>query len=161
MFLTVHASSGIIAGILIQNPVLAFITGFISHFIIDAIPHGDTAFQHEKNEKERIKVMAAAAIIDGLILVIYLCTIFYYHPELLIWSVVAGILGAIIPDFLMGLYMLTKIKIIWPFYRINYYTHYFEDKKIRLPMRIKFWSGFAIQILFFSLLNYFIFQLLK
>lgn len=161
MFLTVHTSSGIIIGSLVQNPILAFIAGFISHFIIDAIPHGDTAFQHEKTKEERIKVMAAAAIIDGLIVITYLCSIFYYHYELLTLSVVAAILGAIIPDFLMGIYMLTKIKFLKPFYSINSLTHYLEDKKIRLPKRIKFLSGFIIQILFFLLINYFIFQFFK
>lgn len=42
MFLTVHAVAGEVAAqSLSVSPVWAFIIGFISHFFIDALPHGD------------------------------------------------------------------------------------------------------------------------
>jgi hypothetical protein len=42
MTLTTHATLGAVIGRATGNPVLAFIFGFISHFLIDMVPHGDT-----------------------------------------------------------------------------------------------------------------------
>ncbi len=39
MYLTTHASAGLLIGIVIQQPAISFTAAFISHFILDAIPH--------------------------------------------------------------------------------------------------------------------------
>ena len=41
MFLTAHTSVALLISTKIINPFLGFILGFISHFLVDIIPHGD------------------------------------------------------------------------------------------------------------------------
>ena len=161
MFLTVHSSSGLIIGSLTGNPILAFLFGLISHFIIDAIPHGDTSLRHGRDEKQRISIMAKIGSADSIITISYLLIIFYFHKELLTLSIILAVIGALLPDFISGFYMLTKIKILKPIYWLNDHAHIIEIKKIHLPTKQLFWGGFIFQILFFTFLNYLLFQIIN
>ena len=51
MFLTVHAATGILIGKYTGNIYLAFIAGFLSHLILDIIPHGDQLILNSEPEK--------------------------------------------------------------------------------------------------------------
>ncbi|MCP4726884.1 MAG: hypothetical protein GY863_17725 [bacterium] len=39
MYLTTHASAGLLIGMIIQEPAAAFAAGMVSHFALDMIPH--------------------------------------------------------------------------------------------------------------------------
>lgn len=51
MVFTTHAITGAGIGILSGNPILAFIFGIISHFILDALPHFDQGGFYMKEDK--------------------------------------------------------------------------------------------------------------
>ena len=64
MFLTVHATAAVLITQKISNPLLAFIIGFISHYILDAIPHGDDKIFERWQGKAQLRVMALVAAVD-------------------------------------------------------------------------------------------------
>ena len=41
MYSPIHATTGLLLATAIPNPALAFLAGVGSHYILDAIPHGD------------------------------------------------------------------------------------------------------------------------
>ena len=41
MFLTSHATAAVLIAEQIHSPTLAFALGWLSHYLLDAIPHGD------------------------------------------------------------------------------------------------------------------------
>ena len=70
MYITVHAAAGAAVGTLTGNPLLAFIGGFVSHLILDMIPHGDETIKKWKLFKTIRARVTAAALLDfaGVIL---------------------------------------------------------------------------------------------
>lgn len=85
------------------DPVSAFLVGVGSHYLLDAVPHGDTNFGQwltGGHAKRRIAVVEsldlglAAIVVLGLLL---------NHPEQWWVKLVAGAVGGIVPDLLWGL----------------------------------------------------------
>lgn len=142
MFLTVHASAGIIIGQQTGNIWLAFLAGIISHIIFDIIPHGDQVLL-ESNEifkPEEIKTVRKLASFDILIMMALLSAI-YLSGQLTPmqeWPVLFAVFGAILPDFISGLYILYNVTWLrWQFvfqYRLHYifggFTINFRQGKI-------------------------------
>lgn len=160
MFLTVHAASGVLVGSAINNPALAFSAGFILHIILDAIPHGDTAFREGRNENQLLKLLIKFGTADSVIALLYIFFLLYHYPSLHNWNVVAAIIGSIIIDPLSILHLITKMKIFAPFSRLNIAMHFLEEK-IRLSFWPKLLGGFLIQVFIFILFNYLILHFFK
>ncbi|PIU68546.1 hypothetical protein COS81_03620 [candidate division WWE3 bacterium CG06_land_8_20_14_3_00_42_16] len=57
MFLTPHAVAGIVIAAKIQNPFLAIILAFFSHFVLDAIPHWTTSITNLLRDKKAFVVL--------------------------------------------------------------------------------------------------------
>lgn len=108
MFLAVHASVGAIAGNAVASPTVAFALGFISHFFMDMIPHGDERMYH--GYKSGTKVKRAILYVAGdAILTVILIAIFFLRQDF--FSPVAvsmGIIGGLLPDFIVGLFEVMK-----------------------------------------------------
>ncbi|HHY19831.1 MAG TPA: hypothetical protein GX522_08035 [Firmicutes bacterium] len=84
MYFSAHLSSGILIGALTKNAPIALGLGFLSHGLLDSIPHHDYS-------------TAKAAIFDlslGLLVLRFFRTSFLHISEALFW----GALGATIPD---------------------------------------------------------------
>lgn len=122
MTLTTHAIVGAAAAQLFPSrPWLAFSAGFISHFVIDTIPHRDyslssimeeagdpmsTDMPINKNSiKDFLKVSFDAVL--GIILASFIFTNFYQSALLL---AVIGALGGIVPDGLQFAYWKIRIE---------------------------------------------------
>ena len=141
MLLTVHASLAVLIGQHVKSSWLAFILGIISHFFLDAIPHGDKNI--EKNG--HIRKLIALAILDTISLGTFLAILFthvhFAHPKIIAWAII----GSIIPDISWGLKYLTKTKIFWPFPELNYWAHHIIKFDFTLP------QGLIIQTITFVL----------
>ena len=108
MFLTVHAPAGALLGVLFGNPFFAFIFGVLSHFFLDAIPHGDREVR-EWLEKKQYKKYFAVVVTDFFLLGLELAVLYWWFNHEKITSpfpllekervVLVGIIGAILPDF--------------------------------------------------------------
>ena len=142
MYLTVHALAGALIGKEINNIALAFLLGFISHFVLDKIPHqdpdnaeeslkglGKKINQFSKKEKRFITIV----IVDFLTFV-FLVIMFYFRDIFFYLSpVIAGVIGGVLPDLLLGLYYLTGNKFLKKFKKLHHQLHYNHDSKIVSP----------------------------
>lgn len=105
MFLTAHAITAavIVENLDIQSSVFAFVFGFLSHFILDAIPHGDEGLDEGKGF---VRVLWTWALADGLVLTFMLLLLLPYAPWLLSIPVLAAMIGSIAPDALQAVHHL-------------------------------------------------------
>ena len=158
MFITVHAAIATLAGAEIENPFLAFLAGMGLHFIFDIIPHGDKelgkrffGLQLSKyKEEDKIKAMALYGSLDACALVIYLLVLFKTFDFARFDSVSWAIIGGIIPDILVGIYQVTKIKYIKWFYKFHNWNHHLLLNRIKNDIPIKY--GILVQIIGFALI---------
>ncbi|MFH0874175.1 MAG: hypothetical protein V1846_05055 [Candidatus Komeilibacteria bacterium] len=107
MYLTVHAAVGTLIASQTNSPLVAFVGGFVSHFILDFIPHGDEeVYDWYHGHMGRL---ALILLLDLSAFILYLSLV---RPDLLgrpipfvYW---VGIGGAVLPDFIAGLTMLAE-----------------------------------------------------
>jgi hypothetical protein len=119
MTLATHGAVGAaIASIMPTHPILAFAAAFLSHFILDSIPHWDyKILSLKKNKNNRMDVdmkigkdffidliRIGSDILIGMIVGLLMFRDSVSFPYVLI----IGVAGAITPDFLQFLYF--KIK---------------------------------------------------
>ncbi len=137
MYLTVHATAGILIGSQTGNPLLAFTLSVFSHYILDAIPH-DSIKGHRWHEKGNlIKKFALEASIDFCILLGFI--VYLQEKDLLTLSgsIVAGIIGAIIIDFMWGGIKLFNLKgkLFSSFIALHEGAHSLIYKNQYIPLR--------------------------
>jgi len=107
MFLTVHAVAGEVLAQSTTSPLTAFIIGFVSHFFVDALPHGDENIAEPKREKY-IHLLVGLALVD-------LCLMLTVQGAL-IWAGIvpftlapfAAAFGAMLPDGLQAPFFILK-----------------------------------------------------
>lgn len=179
MFLSVHVVSGIVIGGAISNPILGFILGLISHFILDIIPHGDEIFfkkgikKGKENEIENPKDIKnkreinkkrfyPALIIDFLVTFLIIFSFFFYKQNINFFNlsqlktisltspIIWTIVGATLPDFIWGAYDLSKFKYLKPLANIHSWFHCPIGGKIKMTI------GLILQTVIFGILLYLI-----
>lgn len=143
MTLATHAVVGAAIGsVLPAHPVLAAALGFGSHFLLDSLPHWDyqlaSAQKDPTNPLNDDLVLGKAFLADlvkiGFDLVLgFVLAYAFFQPtdRALIWSLYAGALGAVLPDFLQFVYF--KIR-RWPFsalQRLHLWIHTKHQIKYR------------------------------
>ncbi len=135
MFLTSHAVAGAAtASLFPQNPFLAFIAGFLSHFALDAIPHWDykiksssvnpligAKMRYDKNFWEDVIHIGS----DGLI-GIFLALILFTSPQNF-WVILWGIFGGILPDPLQFLYIQFRHEPLISLFKFHLWVHTKRD----------------------------------
>lgn len=143
MTLTTHAVTGAALASLIPNqPMVGFAVGFLSHFILDAIPHWDYSLGSMKKDKDNplnddmiinkdfvkdiLKIGLDAAL--GLLLS-YL--IFGFYLKFSVLMILSGALGSMAPDALQFIYMKWRHEPIVSLQRFHIWIH----SKIRLDNR--------------------------
>ena len=133
MFLTVHASAGIIIGQQTGNIWLAFLAGLISHFLLDILPHGDQGLIKDRYNitVEEIKLIRKLGITDtfntGLLVVIIYLFGLITSPVTVLFAVA----GSVLPDYINAFYIFFKLKWLKWYFEIHYKLHYV-------------WNGFTI-----------------
>ena len=88
MLITNHVLSGAVVGALTRDPVRAFGRGFLSHFVLDALPHFGLDEEH----------LMKVAVPDGLLGLAAIGLVVRETPRHLVLPVLAGIAGACLPD---------------------------------------------------------------
>jgi hypothetical protein len=127
MILIVHIIFGAaIATLFFQNPALAILLSFVSHYFLDIFPHVEYSIEKLKINKKQIKGLLPIirVFLDfflGLFLIILLT-----YDNLLIY--VCGLTAAL-PDFLTALmYLFPKNKFLQAHYNFHQLIHFFDDK---------------------------------
>lgn len=142
MTLGTHAIvGGSIAVLVAPHPVSAFCLGFLSHFILDAIPHYDyQLLSLQKGQKDSLDVdmrLGRLFIFDllriGADLGIGLLILFMFfggHPALVL-MILAGAFGAVLPDGLQFAYFKLKSPPLRALQRFHSFIHAEHDLKTR------------------------------
>ena len=143
MFLTVHATTGILIGQYTGNIWLGFFGGLISHFMLDIIPHGDSTLisgEFSFTEKQ-VSLLKKLTLIDVLVMTVLVLFLYWQNLISLSLPVLAGIAGGIFPDFLDGIYFLTRHTRLKKYHSFHYNFHFILAK-----LRVSFPVGIGIQL---------------
>lgn len=124
MTATVHALVGASIASHIPIPGLAIVIAFISHFLLDKVPHWDAMTNKATKTKQRILVEVIIDYILGYALIVLLAPIFWPETSITYMWVVAFF--SQLPDTLEAPYILTKQKIILS-YQVYQVQHWFHD----------------------------------
>lgn len=124
MYSPVHATTGLLLATIMPDPMSAVAVGVASHYILDAVPHGDThfgAWLTGGHAKRRIAVVESLDL--GLATIVVLGLI-NNHPGEWWVTLVAGAIGGILPDLLWGLrFLLDSKKITIPLFTSFLHHH--------------------------------------
>jgi hypothetical protein len=146
MSLTVHATIGALIGLTTKNPVLGFFAGVASHFIADAIPHGDEILG-ELYERKDYKSLLPAVALDFALTFLFLFSFLVVHrtpaSPALTWSMI----GAILPDLLNPMYKRKQLKALKPLMRLHEASH----KLLGENFKITFFEGAVVQLIIWLL----------
>lgn len=86
---TNHAITGAIIGICIDRPLLAIPLAFVSHFVLDALPHFGQKYENRTN-------LFKAVVSVDTILMVFLFTVLVVSSQ---WLLIACAITAMSPDF--------------------------------------------------------------
>jgi hypothetical protein len=149
MLLSVHATVGAVIGANVSTPLLAFVLGFISHFILDIIPHGDEALIKAYRNDFKNRGMLYLIIFDLASTIILLFLLFYSQKLNFTPIVLWGILGGVIPDVMVAINEITH-KHFCRTQKIHCWTHDKISQKLNWTMPLKL--GLLLQLLIIYLI---------
>jgi hypothetical protein len=136
MTLTTHATLGAVIGHTVGTPFLAFIFGFISHFLIDVIPHGDTGLaDNYRVRKVKRKTALAYVMVDGIFALFFVLMLANTRNIEMMNAYTWGIVGGVLPDLIVGLYEITKTPLLKWFNTLHFAFHdFFVKRKGDVPL---------------------------
>lgn len=136
MTLTTHATLGAVIGQATGNPLLAFVFGFISHFLIDMIPHGDTGISDNfRVLRRRRKHAVAYVMVDAIFGIFFVLLLANSRDIDSVRTFSWGIVGAVLPDLLVGIYEITKTHLLRWFNTFHFLFHdFFVKRKGDVPL---------------------------
>ncbi len=136
MFLIGHTAVGILLAESFgaDSPVAAFGVGWMSHYLMDAIPHGDEQVGKWARTKDRIRRLTMIECVDGLLIAIAAGLFFWRHG--FSWSFSAALVGACVPDVMWGLEAVLGRELFGPLCRFHERVH--NLLKYRLPLAVGF-----------------------
>jgi len=130
MTLTTHATVGTLIGYSVGNPLAGFVLGFISHLILDVIPHGDHQMNlNFRKNKTHIKKVVAYVTMDAIAAIFLVLILVNWKGLGNIEAISWAIAGAILPDLLVGAHDFTKSKYLAWCSRIHFFFHDLIIKK--------------------------------
>ncbi len=150
MFLIAHAAAGAALASSVDSPPAAFIIGWLSHYLVDLIPHGDEAVGEWTKKGNEVRRFGLVAGIDGLLLAGVLVWLFLGRGGVE-WNVLAAAVGATVPDVMWGIEKVAGRTLFGAHRRFHHRIHnYFH---VRMPT----WLGLSFQAAFAALLWYWLF----
>ncbi len=146
MFITTHAAIGALIGEAFgANPVVAVSLAFVSHFISDVIPHGDTKIYKGFVSGSRVKRAVAYVMLDGLVamgfVLLLLSTFTFEHRR----TVSLAIFASVVPDLLVAIVELFRPAGLKWFRDVH---HWFHFRVTGRTGDIPFLVGFGYQAAF-------------
>jgi len=147
MYLTIHAAAGVLIGSYINQPIISFILGFISHFFLDMLPHYDgdipTKGHTAKSlRKKYFNKIIALIYFDISLAIIVAAALLTNNIHFLTRPIIWGIAGALLPDILQAAsFFWQKNKFLKKFNQFHNFIHYSPQNQISLIL------GHATQIL--------------
>lgn len=146
MFVVTHAALGALIGEnLAGHPAIAFLLGMVSHFLSDIIPHGDTHLYKGYVAGTKVKRAIAYVVIDAIATVFFILFIFNTGLVTDKFAVSMGIVGGVLPDLLVAVVEVFKVRWLMWFHRLHFFFHNLICSR---KGDMSFPSGFAMQVVF-------------
>ena len=163
MLLSVHLFAGAAIGNAVQvlpgAPVIAFVLGVASHYMLDSLPHWeklsgekfptlDTETPVEKWPKENLKSAIADVIVTAMFLWYALwrhSSVLHFYSSPIFW----GAFGAVLPDLLTNTPFWNKIIVKWPVFKEERYVHEYFHITHESQRHMPKYLGLITQILVF------------
>jgi Zn-dependent protease with chaperone function len=149
MILCTHAIAGAaLASFVPSHPVTAFVAGFASHFILDAIPHWDYPIRSRSvNPRIGAPMTYDGALLrdmlsigsDGVLGIVL--AVFLFASPTNFWAILLGAIGAMLPDPLQFVYTRLPYEPLRTLQRFHCWAH--SKIQIKSPVR-----GAAMQAAF-------------
>jgi len=144
MQLTSHAAVGAAVGVATGNPILAFVAGFISHHIIDAIPHTDGG-SYEVSVENFARDKRIITIVGLDLALLILLSFLLFEGRGFNMPMIFGAFGAILPDLIDNVpFWSPRLRKIFPF---NYYHLFHEKVHFTIINNKYFWVGILTQVI--------------
>jgi len=144
MTLTAHIAVGSAVGLATGEAAPAFLLGFVSHHLVDIIPHSDpgssgaTIYTITKNKRAMTFVLLDILCGSALFLFVMWRTNFA-------WPVLLGIFGATLPDLIDNSpYWSPFLRKYFP---IKFYHDFHETAHYTIREKKYIWVGVATQVL--------------
>jgi hypothetical protein len=152
MVLSTHAVVGGALGRLLPGgPIIALAAGFVSHFLLDLIPHWDyqldsvvkngSAFGESRVLPGRLFWLDVAKVLLDLALGALVVWLFFSDPQAVLISVWWGAFGGVLPDGLQFLYLKFKPRVLLGLQHFHQFVHSNHDFRSR-PV-----AGISYQVL--------------
>ncbi len=149
MTTTTHATLGAVIGVATGSIWIAFLAGFISHFLIDIIPHGDREMydNHTSSKPSRKQERKAFLFvtIDALVAIIVLALMFAFSEHTVNAVISAGIIGSILPDLIVVIQDTWNVKSLQWFHKLHFFFHNMVSNKFG-DIRLR--SALVAQLIF-------------
>jgi hypothetical protein len=130
MTLTTHAAIGAALGSAVGDPLVGFVLGALSHFLVDMIPHGDNQLADLfRIHKKYRKVAVAYVTVDAIIAMYMVMAVFLGRTDGTHTAFAAAVAGSVLPDLLVGLSDLLPAKALKKFYKFHFYFHDFFSRR--------------------------------
>jgi len=142
--LSTHVAVGAAVGYATKNPFLGFLAGFISHHIIDQIPHTDGgALKVEVKDFARDKRILAIVAFDIVLLAFVLAFAFNFRgfDTPMIWGMLGGALTDLIDNMPFWSPYLRRT------FPMNYFHRFHEFFHFTIENKKNMWFGIFIQFL--------------
>lgn len=150
MFVTTHALIGVlIAEQMPSYPVAAFALSMAAHFLMDIIPHGDSKLYKGYISGAKARRAVAYVLVDTLVALFLVLALFNTKFIDHRVALTAGIVGGVLPDFIVGLYEVLRIPGLKWFHRLHFFFHNLITNK---KGDLKLGSGIAMQLVLVLLL---------
>jgi hypothetical protein len=140
MFLTAHSAVAVAASAWTGNPTVAFAVGVLSHYVMDAVPHGDEAVGRWalRDPDKTVRRLAAVMAVD-LVILASAC-LWFVSRHGFSFASAAAVLGACLPDFMWGLETLAHRRIFGPLG--DFHTRNHRRFRVEMPL----WLGLIFQM---------------
>lgn len=130
MLVTNHVLQGALLGAAVRHPVPALLLGVVSHFVADALPHwGGTG------AGVRDAAFLRVAVPDGVAGLVAMGIVSRAAPERVRAAVVAGMVGAALPD-LDKPWALVTGGVLWPPAVTRFHGRIQREAPHRLPLEV-------------------------
>lgn len=136
---------GALIGQNVPTPGLSFPLGVASHFMLDLIPHGDSKLYHKYKAGNSVTKSIIYTSIDSIVAIGIFIFLLETAPYTSRAAMIAGVIGAILPDFLVALGEGIKLRTLLWFQRQHILIH---DAIVSRLGDLPFRTGILIQITF-------------
>jgi len=136
MYLTTHATVGVLISQATDRPLWAFLFSLLLHFVLDFVPHGDESLGVWA--RKRVRNMMLIGFTDIGLLTLFLVYLYTTQDLPRVAIITAGVFGAVLPDLLSNIFPIIHHYTNW-FFLVRFIHGILDKSRFRLLVRLHDW----------------------